>query len=90
MFALIALHYIFNILKIRRKNSRKKGMIFKPSFKCFKNKKIIFIQVILRLECLFYQNKYIYIYIYIYIISSCIIFVERFRLKNKKKSGLTV
>ena len=35
------------------------GMVFKPSFKCFKNEKIIFIQVILKLECLFYQNIYI-------------------------------
>ncbi len=44
---------------------RKKGklrdlrMVFKPSFKCFKNEKIIFIQVILKLECLFYQNIYL-------------------------------
>jgi hypothetical protein len=49
------------------------GMVFKPGFKCFKNEKSIFIQVILKLECLFYQN-----------ISSYIIFVERFRLKQKK------
>ncbi len=32
------------------------GMVFKPSFKCFKNEKIIFSQVILKIECLFYQN----------------------------------
>ena len=56
------------------------GMVFKPSFKCFKNEKFIFIQVILKLKCLFYQT-------YIYIISSYIILVERFRLKQKK-SGL--
>ncbi len=28
-------------------------MVFKPSFKCFKNEKIIFIQVILKLEYYF-------------------------------------
>ena len=43
------------------------GMVFKPSFKCFKNEKIIFIQVILKLECLFYQNIYIYYFILFYI-----------------------
>ncbi len=36
------------------------GMVFKPSLKCFKNEKIIFIKVILKQECLFYQNIYIY------------------------------
>ena len=51
-------HNIFNILKIsrkkERKNSIKKCMVFKPSFKCFKNKKIIFIQAILNLETYIY------------------------------------
>jgi hypothetical protein len=32
------LHYKFNNLAISRKNSRKKGMVFKPSFKCLKIK----------------------------------------------------
>ena len=41
------------------KNGRKKGEVFEPSFKYFKNEKIIFIQVILKLECLFFQNIYI-------------------------------
>ena len=36
-------------------------MVSKPSFKCFKIQKIIFSQVILKLECLFSQNIYIYI-----------------------------
>ena len=35
------------------------GMVFKPSFKCFKNEKINFIQAILKLEVLLYQNIYI-------------------------------
>jgi hypothetical protein len=39
------------------------GMAFKPSFKCFKNEKIIFIQVILKLESLLFQNIYIYFFI---------------------------
>ncbi len=29
----------FNNLTISKKNSRKKGMVFKPSFKCLKNLK---------------------------------------------------
>jgi hypothetical protein len=48
------------------------GMVFKPSFKCLKNKKINFSPAILKLETLLYQN------IYIYIISSYILFAERF------------
>ena len=31
---------MFNILEISRKSIRKKGMIFKPSFKCYKNENI--------------------------------------------------
>ena len=37
------------------------GMVFKPSFKCLKNKKINFSPAILKLETLLYQNIYIYI-----------------------------
>ena len=51
-------------------------MVFKPSFKCFKNKKINFNQVILKLECLFYLSEYI---------SPYIIFEEQLRLKKKEK-----
>ena len=40
-------------------------------------KNLPFIQVIIKLECLFYQN--------IYIISPYIIFEEQLRLKKKKK-----
>jgi hypothetical protein len=49
-------------------------MVLKPSFKCFKNEKINFIQAILKLEtseC-------------IYIILPYSIFIEVFRLKQKK------
>jgi hypothetical protein len=42
------------------------GMVFKPSFKCFKNEKIIFIQVILKLEYLFYQNIYTLFHLKLY------------------------
>ena len=42
-------------------------MVFKQSLKGLKNKKIIFIKVILKLECLFYQNIYKYYFILFYI-----------------------
>jgi len=58
---------MFNILEISRKNSRKKGMVFKPSFKCLKNKKINFIQAILKLETLLDQNIFILIYHILYL-----------------------
>ncbi len=67
LFTKIAVDYMFNILEISRKNSRKKGTVFKPSFKFFKNEKIIFFQVILKLECFFYQNIYINYFILYYI-----------------------
>jgi hypothetical protein len=41
------------------KNSRKKGMVFKPSFKYFKNEKINFIPEFLKLETLLFQNMFI-------------------------------
>ena len=47
------------------------GMVFKPSFKCLKNKKINFSPAILKLETLLYQNIYNNISFYI-------IFAERF------------
>jgi len=56
------------------------GMVFKPCFKCLKNKKINFSPAILKLKTLLYKN------IYIYIDSSYIIFAERFRFKKKKRS----
>ncbi len=36
------------------------GMVFKPCFKCLKNKKINFSSAILKLETLLYKNIYIY------------------------------
>ena len=71
-------NYIFNSLKVCRKYSRRKGTVFKPSFKCLKNEKITFSQVILKPECLFYQNTHILFHLILK-------FVERFRLKQKKK-----
>jgi len=44
---------------LERKKLRDLGMFFKRSFKCFKNEKFNFIQVILKLECLLYHNIYI-------------------------------
>jgi len=41
------------------------GTVFKQSFKYLKNGKIIFIKMLLKLECLFYQNIYICIYYFI-------------------------
>jgi len=40
-------------------------MVFKQSFKYLKNKKINLSKVILKLECLFYQNIYYFILFYI-------------------------
>jgi len=48
------------------------GMVFKPYFRCLKNKKINFSPEILKLETSLYKN------IYIYIDSSYIKFAERF------------
>jgi len=55
------------------------GMVFKPNFKCLKNKKINFSPAILKLETLLYQNIYIYYYILYYIRRAILI---------QKKSGL--
>jgi hypothetical protein len=57
---------MFNILEISRKNSRKNGMFFKPSYKCLKNKKINFSPAILKLETLLYQNIYILFHLILY------------------------
>jgi hypothetical protein len=43
------------------------GTVFKQSFKYIKNEKINLSKVILKLECLFYQNIYIYNLILYYI-----------------------
>jgi len=56
------------------------GMVFKPSFKCLKNKKINLSPAILKLDTLFYQNIYIFFHLILYSQSG-------FDSK-KKKSGL--
>jgi hypothetical protein len=57
-------------------------MVFKPSFKCFKNEKINFIQAILKLETLLYQNIFISFHHILYM------YRERFRLKQKKSGSV--
>ena len=54
------------------------GMVFKQRFKYQKNEKINFIKVILKLDCLFYQNIYILFNLFF-------MFVETFRLKRIQK-----
>ena len=53
-------------------------MVFKPSFKCLKNKKINFSPAILKLETLLYKNIYILIHLILYSQSD-------FDSKEKKK-----
>ena len=80
MYAEIAMHYKFNNLAVSRKNSRKKGMVFKPSFKCLKNKKINLSPAFLKLETLLFQNMFLLFHLILYSQSD-------FDFK-KKKSGL--
>jgi hypothetical protein len=47
------------ILKLFKISGLQTKMVFKQSFKYLKNEKINFIKVILKLECLFYQNIHI-------------------------------
>jgi hypothetical protein len=49
------------------KNNRKKGMVFKPSFKCFKDEKINFTQAFLKQETLLYQNMFLLFYHILYL-----------------------
>ena len=44
-------------------------MVFKQSFKYLTNEKINFIKMILKLECLFYQNMYILFHLIFYSVS---------------------
>ena len=63
-------------MAIRKKGKlRDLGIVFKPSFKCFKNKKNLLYSSDSKTRMLVYRN--------IYIISSYNIFVERLRLKKK-------
>ena len=41
-------------------------MVFKPSFKCLKNKKINFSPAILKLETLLYQSIYVLFHLILY------------------------
>jgi len=56
------------------------GMVFKPSFKCLKNKKINLSPAFLKLETLLFQNMFLLFHLILYSQSD-------FDLK-KKKSGL--
>ena len=57
------------------------GMVFKPSFKCFKNKKINLSPAILKLVTLLYQN--------IYILFHPLLYSQR-DFDSKKKSGISL
>ena len=61
------------------------GMVYKPSFKCLKNKKINFSPAILKLETLLYQNIYIYYFILYYIRRAILIKKEK-NWSNRKKT----
>jgi len=82
LFTKIAVHYMFNILEISRKNSRKSGIFFKPSFKCLENKKINFSPAILKLETLLYQNIYISFHLILYLQSD----FDKKKMLNRKKT----
>jgi len=48
------------------KTVEKKGMVFKPSSKCLKNKKINFSPAMLKLETLLYQSIFILFHLILY------------------------
>ena len=54
------------------------GMVFKPSFKCLKNKKINLSPAFLKLETLLFQNMFLLFHLILYSQSD-------FDLKKKKK-----
>ena len=54
------------------------GMVFKPSFKCLKNKKIYLSPAFLKLETLLFQNMFLLFHLILYSQSD-------FDLKKKKK-----
>ena len=58
-------------------------MVFKPSFKCLKNKKINFSPAILKLETLLYQSIYILFHLILYSQSD-------FDSKKKKNMPITL
>jgi hypothetical protein len=69
-------------MAIREKEKwRDLGMVFKPSFKYLKNKKINFIQAILKLETLLCQNIHIFFHL-------ILLYVGPFRMKQKKSGSV--
>ena len=54
------------ILKLFKISGLQTKMVFKQSFKYLKNDKINFIKVILKLECLVYQNIFILFLLILY------------------------
>ena len=65
------------------------GMVFKPSFKCLKNKIINLSPAILKLETLLYQNIYIYILFHLILYSQSDFDSKKSGLREKKcKIGL--
>jgi len=54
------------ILKLFKNSGLQTKMVFKQSFKYLKNEIINFIKVILKQECLFYQNIYNLFHLIIY------------------------
>jgi len=59
-------------------------MVFKPSFKCLKNKKINFSPAILKLETLLYKNIYILIHLILY--SQILIKKKKWSKRSKNMS----
>jgi len=60
------------------------GMVFKPGFKCLKNKKINFSPAILKLETLLCQNMYTYYFIFYYIRRA--ILIQKKKWPKRKKN----
>ncbi len=54
------------ILKLFEFSGFQAKMVFKQSFKYLKNEKINLSKVILKLECLFYQNIYLLFHLILY------------------------
>ena len=61
LFAIITVHYILTFCKLVEKNVEKKVWFSNQVLSVKKIKKIDFIQAVLKLETLLYQNIYIYI-----------------------------
>ncbi len=64
------------------------GMVFKPSFKCLKNKKINFSLAILKLETILYQNIYILFHLILYLQSDFDSNKKKWYNRRKKKHAI--